>query len=245
MLAEYKKKLESTIKPAISIKLSSQPAQYPWSSKVGGAPYLPVDMDYPVDIEGKKLQFLAQINFEEMPHLEGYPNQGILVFYIGTDDLYGANFDDPTNQNQFKVIYFEDITHDVKIILPEYAEESPIQCESSMVFKSVQRIISGQDFNFERLLGKEVYEYFLENEELFEKDYGAQGHLVGGYPYFTQDDPRGWNEKIQDYILLFQLDTDDDFDICWGDAGVGNFFIHPNDLKNRDFSRVAYTWDCC
>ena len=73
----------------------------------------------------------------------------------------------------------------------------------------------------------------------------ASGHRLGGYPFFTQTDPRQYNEKIQDYILLFQLDTDDaENDIMWGDSGVGNFFIHPEDLKKRDFSKVVYNWDC-
>jgi uncharacterized protein YwqG len=72
------------------------------------------------------------------------------------------------------------------------------------------------------------------------------GHRLSGYPYFTQSDPRGDKKNIQDYILLFQLDTDDaENDIMWGDSGVGNFFIHPEDLKKRDFSKVFYNWDCC
>ena len=27
------------------------------------------------------------------------------------------------------------------------------------------------------------------------------------------------------------------------DAGIGAFFIRPEDLRRRDFSRVLYTWD--
>jgi uncharacterized protein YwqG len=30
----------------------------------------------------------------------------------------------------------------------------------------------------------------------------------------------------------------------WGDMGVGNFFIHPDDLAKKDFSKIFYTWDC-
>lgn len=43
------------------------------------------------------------------------------------------------------------------------------------------------------------------------------------------------------------MDTDDvnGMDIMWGDCGVANFFIHPDDLKNKDFSKVLYNWDCC
>ena len=39
------------------------------------------------------------------------------------------------------------------------------------------------------------------------------------------------------------MDSDDG--ILWGDAGVGNFFIDLEKLKQRDFSDVFYTWDCC
>lgn len=64
-------------------------------------------------------------------------------------------------------------------------------------------------------------------------------------PNFTQTDPREYNKSLQKHILLFQIETDDDNDIMWGDCGVANFFIHPDDLKNQDFSKLLYNWDCC
>ncbi|WP_368500184.1 DUF1963 domain-containing protein [Kingella sp. (in: b-proteobacteria)] len=49
--------------------------------------------------------------------------------------------------------------------------------------------------------------------------------------------------------MLLQLDSDagdDGIDkVLWGDAGVANFFITPEDLQLRDFSHVLFTWDCC
>jgi uncharacterized protein YwqG len=62
--------------------------------------------------------------------------------------------------------------------------------------------------------------------------------------FLPKSDPRQYNANIQDYILLFQLDSEDaENEIMWGDSGVGNFFIHPEDLKKRDFSKVLYNWD--
>lgn len=49
--------------------------------------------------------------------------------------------------------------------------------------------------------------------------------------------------KKKTKILLFQLDTVED--IMWGDSGVANFFISRDALKNKDFSKVYYNWDCC
>ena len=74
-------------------------------------------------------------------------------------------------------------------------------------------------------------------------DFNSSGHKIGGYAYFTQSDPRDNTNAFKDYILLFQLDSDDD--IMWGDVGVANFFIHPDDLAKKNFSRVLYNWDCC
>lgn len=29
----------------------------------------------------------------------------------------------------------------------------------------------------------------------------------------------------------------------WGSGGIGNFYIRPEDLARRDFSKVMYYWD--
>jgi uncharacterized protein YwqG len=69
------------------------------------------------------------------------------------------------------------------------------------------------------------------------------GHAVGGYPFFTQEDPR--NNGFRDHtVLLLQIDSDADANIMWGDAGVANFFIMPKALEQCDFSNVLYNWDC-
>lgn len=73
---------------------------------------------------------------------------------------------------------------------------------------------------------------------------GIAGHQMLGYPYFTQTDLREYNKSLRQHILLFQLDSDDDIDIMWGDMGVANFFITPEALLARDFSQLVYNWDC-
>ena len=75
--------------------------------------------------------------------------------------------------------------------------------------------------------------------------YDGEDHKIGGYPFFTQDDPRlHLTDTIEPYQLLFQMISDDEADIMWGDAGVGNFFIQPSALETLDFSRVIYYYDC-
>jgi len=50
-------------------------------------------------------------------------------------------------------------------------------------------------------------------------------------------------------ILLLQLDSDINENdrytgkLMWGDSGVANFFITPEDLAKRDFNRTAFMFD--
>ena len=51
-------------------------------------------------------------------------------------------------------------------------------------------------------------------------------------------------------VMLFQFDSDFHLEnrgylVCWGDVGVANFFINREALKRRNFTKVAYNWDCC
>ena len=70
------------------------------------------------------------------------------------------------------------------------------------------------------------------------------GSQLLGYPDFSQDDPRSNHDYLKDFVLLFQLATDYDNGIMWGDMGQAHFFIDPQDLANKDFNRLAYSWDC-
>lgn len=73
-------------------------------------------------------------------------------------------------------------------------------------------------------------------------------HLVGGYPSFVQDDPRGIDDWPDHTILLFQMVSEshdywkDGHKIMWGDLGIASFFITPEALHRRDFSNVLYDW---
>ena len=83
-------------------------------------------------------------------------------------------------------------------------------------------------------------------EEYWDK-FCLDKHKIGGHPNFVQADPRHQYDKEQEeYILLFQMDTDKSSSIyiCWGDGGIGNFFIKPSALAKLDFSEVLYNWDC-
>jgi uncharacterized protein YwqG len=235
------------------IKIKAKPAQKTklWESKVGGAPYLPKGIAYPTAADGSPLFFLAQLNFAEMPRLAPFPEKGIVSFYIQDDDLYGMDFDNGENTDNFRVLFFPDVTTDLNALQPAPAKNRdyellPHHPESSfpLTFELAEAVAPMTDYRFWQTFGADFFQQFADREwavtESFGKTVNAQGHKTGGYAYFTQDDPRQPNDPM---LLLFQLDSDEGMDLMWGDMGVGHFFIRESDLKNGDFSRVVYNWD--
>ncbi|MEM7617715.1 MAG: YwqG family protein, partial [Pseudomonadota bacterium] len=109
ILENYQDTISSSMKFYIQIKAKKANGLELWQSKFQGLPYLTEKDDYPKNSKGKYLYLIAQINFEEVPKLEPYPEKGILQFWIATDDLYGLDFDHQTKQDSFKIIYYPDI----------------------------------------------------------------------------------------------------------------------------------------
>lgn len=222
--------------------------------------------------EGQPLTLLAQLNFEELPSIPDFPTKGILQFFIAADDLYGMSSDygeGMTKQENFRVIYHETIITDTSKLLS--AEEIPKYSgdeECYLPFTGEYRLKAHTpelmpatvwDFRFGDAFVRSYNEFADEpiediwelDEEIYEQlcDHAdTPDAVIGGYPVFAQDDPR-MNESLSDCdVLLFELDSvcdnENGIDILWGDMGTGSFMISRERLKNLDFSRVLYNYDC-
>lgn len=250
-------------------KLTIQPGVTPGltDSKFGGFPYWVPSMPYPVDPAGKKLVLLAQLNFDQLPAGEPLPDHGLLQFFIGQDDVCGADFDAPNQQTGFRVVYHETIdpsvteeqlkpldipTHEGLEYFPVF-QAAAVAAEKDIsyinedaprfkaLFAQVVKDVTGEEtaVSAYKYFDKDDYSYF--HDQLY-----SSGHRMLGYPFFTQYDPRPEGSPYD--TLLFQMDSDGSREadyVLWGDCGVANFFINLEDLKRRDFSKVFYTWDCC
>lgn len=119
------------------------------SSKLGGAPDLPVGMAWPCRdgvMEQIPLSFVGQINFAEVkPYdLEGrLPERGILYFFYdcNTDDGMPWGFD-PKDADGKQVLYVEDETVALRRLeQPEYLEEMDLTFLSARLsFQSVPEL---------------------------------------------------------------------------------------------------------
>lgn len=247
----YRTIFEQSNKPLLSISLHVEENILKTDCKVFGQPYFPKNMPYPTNEQGEPLKLLAQLNFEQMPVFEHFPTSGLLQFYVDPyDDVSGMDFDDGTNQANFRVIYHETIEKDMLSDeeLPTFNEENlmmPGNTEAKMYFKEATKPVSFVDYRAKEF-ALPSFDFDEAWEEYMEMYYAQPMHQVGGYSYFTQEDPRNYaSNGYEAYeIMLLQIDSDMEIDLMWGDMGIGNFFITAEDLDARNFSRVLYNWDC-
>ena len=187
------------------------------------------------------------------------------------------SFDDQTAQTGFRVLYHETVDSTVtaeevegkrppkvadgedwfpvarncRIVLSAPAEQGINEADSrfDLLFAEKWNVLRPDapvkgTWDVHKLVVERLRDYDVTYQPGWESPY----HQLGGYPYFTQSDPRPGQYEDLD-VLLFQLDSDGSKEagdlVLWGDCGVANFFISREALRRRDFSRVCYNWDCC
>lgn len=257
---------EKTILPCIELSATREDTT-PFDSKLGGMPYIPKGFEYPYNTneksEKKPLKLLAQLNFGKLPNIEGFPEKGILQFYIAYEedsDTYGADFSNPTAQKGFRVVYHENVIEDYNALgdMPVIEEnpDYPFPFEGEFMLTGIKTTDSMgfDDYRFSDEFIK-VYNSYMSPEisslseldesvlDLVSESTSNAGNIIGGYADFTQYDPRDCSELLEKYtVTLLQIDSIDG--VMWGDSGIANFFIKPEALKKCDFSDILYNWDC-
>ncbi len=247
-------------------------------SKFGGFPFVPLGGAIPTNAEGSQLALLAQINCAQLPENNMYPSDGWLQIWCLEDEMYGFCSDTIQPETNQKVLYIpagtqgEPLERVEAMYQPYTNEECPLWFVDEqgaiwgmrLSFTHGQQGITYSDGRFRDLFldrwNKRYPEQAVENfydlpDEIFENvvdihDGPDCAHQLGGYPYFTQYDPRfeyRSSEATKYTELLFQIDSqfDTKWDLCWGDAGVRNLFISRENLEALDFSDLLYNFDCC
>jgi uncharacterized protein YwqG len=242
--------------PCISFSLTTKKTTC-CENKFGGVPYIPKDFDYPLDAENNPMLLLAQLNFEKLPKLEGLPDKGILQFFISAKRAETTDNGVVTSPQNVRVIYHSEVnTKKNALGTPPSVkklkkDDFPLKGEFALVPKIKNCPMSPSDFRFEaafvaffnKKTGKalktiEQIEEFC-NIEFYEEYGEIGGHRVGGFPMFTQGDPRNKDEYKKHTVLLLQIDSDKSLgksEINWGNNGVANFFITPEALEKLDFT---------
>ena len=264
--AEYKKTAQT--KAFAKITLTEDKLKIT-DSKVMGLPYIPKGAEIPQTANGDKMMMIAQINCDDLQGLADFPQKGILQFFVLNDEdgLLGLDFDNQTVQDSFRVIYHEKIEefydeNELKNIYNPYNFEESYITNNNESYKMNFELTSEKE-RFEDMF-YDIFTTICKEKELkqtqedwlyrkllnfmqYSENYYSQ---CDGFAFFTQEDPREYNEEYKKFdTVLFQLNSEFDentrnWKVCIGDAGVINFFINREKLKNKDFSEILYNWDC-
>lgn len=251
ILQPFEEQLKASVRQFIEVIPTEEEPKL-WESKFGGLPYLLQGQAYPTDSDGEDLFFLGQINFGDMPALAPFPEKGILQFYISDDQSYGQDDEDPLSQERFRLLYIPEVLEDPAQLTTDFSflrefGELPVYPGTTfgMEFILSKELVPIEDHAFSHLMGKDFFEQFGEQQwpvyELYGNSVSSDGHKIGGYAHFAQEDPR---KQEDPYLLLCQFDTDNDIESMWGDMGTAHFFIKESDLKGLNFDKVWFHWDC-
>jgi len=219
--------------------------------KLGGQPYLPIGEEIPKDSEGNYMPLLLQVNLKNID-LEGYPKKGILQIYTDKDVNYPC---------EYAVRYYEEGL-EYQTDLPDVDVSNYIVNKSFKIKteKDTCHMMPG-DYRFVDIVCKIVKDlYNVDVNNFGQLDdffgdfdwYGKARDMVkvhpcniGGYPDFTQNDPRNSRIKNKDECL-FKIDSYTNMnEINIGDAGILFTLISQEDIENNNFENAVVDWDCC
>lgn len=220
-------------------------------NKIGGTPFFPVGEEFPLDKDGNPMALLLQVNLAEI-ELENFSGKGILEVFVDREAGYPC---------QYQVKYFdESLEHNPNIPsvpLDDFITEKPIKisfekdvchmCYSDYRFNDSMIAIVNEVYGVNISTVRELddtLEYLGDWYEDFFKELSIPGGNIGGYPDFTQNDPR--NVRSNDMTeCVFKIDSMLSKEIMIGDSGIFFGLISKEDLQNCNFDKMLVDWDCC
>lgn len=260
--------MERTKQAAVHITVLPDQNTTCLDSKFGGSFYLPDGMDAPHGPDGKEMEFMAQINLSQLSHLPDFPRQGILQFFLCTDeevmDEMADNDGIHSSSGYFQVRYYPEAKH-VQFLHEEQRIENRWPMEKltgGMCFVKTEEAatLSIGENGFEtvsgcedvidalapKLLEKAGYDLSeCSDTDRFCLDFGNWGCKLGGYPAIRQGDIRLHDNNYQDHMtLLFQLDFTP-YEQGELEADTFCFFIKSDDLKACHFDDILLCWHNC
>jgi uncharacterized protein YwqG len=230
------------------------------SSKLGGAPDLPPGLAWP-KWKTDYLTFVAQVNLAELPASDLLPKVGVLSFFF--DKEQSAVGFDPNHKEGFRLWYFPEASQ-----LTRPVEPAVFTFPSAQV--SFEPYLSLPDFSADSVRDLVLN---VENDEQYcdfvDKHAGpAPQHQIFGWPHVIQGDmaldcqlvtnglytgnASGYKDSrrkalepgAKDWTLLLQIDSDDNTEMMWGDAGMLYVWIRRQDLASRDFEKAWTILQC-
>ena len=263
LLTEFKARYESYSRKALKLLPDERGLVWEGGTRVGGPAFIPSNLNWPIDLNGNEMEFIAQIDFSQVSELEGYPTSGILQFFIAMNGEWGDQYFEPKAAD-FAVRWIPEIgdgklvqqpDHHVELFkegdpisLGSRREQSPLSIwarNTGIPLRPMYSFFNPPSISnwfiddiwnklVEQNIDDDIFEYLAEKEKYLENC-----HHIGGYPDFPQQDPRNYGDFKDHDIVLLSLTSDGH--IIWGDYGSAAFLITKEALLAKDFNDVLYT----
>lgn len=233
----------------------------------------PEESVWPDRTSARHLDFLLQINFAEVSRHDStgiLPRSGLLSFFY--DAEYQPWGYDPKNRDGSKVVYTREGIPLERFVMEGYDEfpEIALAFRPGLTLP----IYDSRDFvRLERKAGmtEEEMNCYLDFSHQIrwnstEKPPQFKNQLLGhsaniqgdmqleaqlvthgvyiGHSYPDDSILKELETGADDWILLLQLDTDDDLGVMWGDMGMLYYWIRKQDLESLNFDNVWVDLQC-
>ena len=239
--------------PSLQLEAERSAAVRPSGTRIGGPAWLPDGEAWPCGRDGRPMEFLAQLDFAELPPRADFPEAGLLQFFIARDDRFGADYDDPA-RSDLRLMWRTEPPVGGRLHaqgpLDPLVDSSPfedesVRAEGRPLSATVSSRMPSQDsVAVEKLLAEMGIANAVNVDDLVDPLLDVDeppNRFVGGHPRFVQWDFRKPGFRDDYDRVLLQLDSANG--LIWGDCGWAVFMIRRADLLARDFSRVAFGWE--
>ena len=223
----------------VILKKSSIPPEYTQLlSHFGGQPYFEEGEEWIRSKNGKHMQFIFQIF--NTTALELPESIKLIQLYYDWDE-----FPWDTESDGWYVKIYKELRPDKLISINKPAElESSKYCE--IEFQAVKSLPDWEGIDLYEpnasnlscvLNEEEPWESYQKTVEklIGEQDYQSQ---LGGYPKWVQGESTPKNIKGENMKLLFQIDSEDNAELMWGDVGLIYVFF------DEETDKIEFTLQC-
>jgi len=227
------------------------------TSKMGGLPDLPPALAWPL-WKGVPQSFIAQIRLDDLQRFDTaglLPQKGMLwFFYDAQQQTYGA---DPADRGGWNVLYRDDLTGlrrtPFPSTLPATGQFHPcaLSFSSEISLSQVPRLdiphcdwTDAEQKQYEELLSTfptpadhaTSHNRMLGFPDTIQDDMRLQCQLVS-HGVTDETDPRAASlaQGAMDWLLLLQVDSDEQAGMQWADAGMLYYWVTGSDLHARRF----------
>lgn len=235
--------------------------------RLGGLPRLPENLTWPMR-DGRPLSFLAEMDLAAIRAAGGpdvFPERGFLhIFYDLLDSPWGF---DPRDAEGFAILWSDVVSAepaDRPLGLADEALLAPrmLRGRRALSYPTPERlnlatgVVSASDFDaawtLERSETGDGVQHRIgglpspiqgDHMEL-EADQASLGVYMGDGKGYAAAGDQGLERARREWMLLLQIDTDEEAGMMWGDMGRLYVWVRRDDLRQGRFDRAWIIQQC-